>query len=104
MYLLKRAGSLAMGNDFSRFESLLPALGGRSFEQARQCSLGIFRYDQTFLFGSALLRLFQLLGHTSHAIKKSAPAGVRTRTTRKSPACKAGVFASYTTGAKKRRM
>lgn len=29
--------------------SLLAAFGGRSFQQARQCSLGIFRDDQTFL-------------------------------------------------------
>src|SRR5688572_21339621 len=61
---------------------LFTALDGRSFQQAGECRLGIFGDGQTFLFRAALLRLLLGFGHDPSGAKlKSAPAGVRTRTT-----------------------
>src|SRR5688572_4811290 len=47
---------------------LFTALGWRSFQQARQCSLRIFGDDQTFLFSAAFLGFF-LLGHDPEGVR-----------------------------------
>src|SRR3990167_717149 len=91
-----------MGTDVL-FSGLLPAFGGRCFQQAGERVGGVVTDDQPFLFGPALPGCLAFLRRhdPSDGKVKSAPAGDRTRTTEWSPACKAGVFASYTTGAKK---
>lgn len=102
---LSTSGS-AQCSAFPRRGALLPALGRRGgLQQAGESFGWIVTDDQAFfrrpwLHKPSWLSWLFHFGHDPYAIKRGAPAGGRTRTTRKSPACKAGAFASYATGAR----
>lgn len=62
--------------------SLLAAFGGRSFQEAGEGRLGIFRDDEALVFANTLAGFLSRFRHDpSNDRLESAPAGVRTRTT-----------------------